>query len=91
MGKRRLRHPEARIDEMRAKASHESEVRVPQKGWSWSYGWLVSLREPNGARHYRHVPTYAEAVKVREEEMATGAYEVAWVIQSSYKPATVSH
>ena len=78
---RRLHHPEARQADLRAKASRTSE-RLATNAWRWPYGWRILLWDQQGNVHRRDTAvlgSYADAVAIRDEEMASGDYEKAWI------------
>lgn len=90
-GRRRPVHPEARYAALKQTSSDASAVRVPATGWSWRYGWLIVLVEPNGAKHYRDVPSsvdYEGACELRDIELMAddSRYEKAWLIQKTFEP-----
>lgn len=79
---RHHRHPEA----VAAEAHHDREKRLATldlpTGWHWPYGWVIRLFAPDKSIHTRRTATratYADAVAIRDEEMASGRYEKAWL------------
>jgi hypothetical protein len=76
-------------------ADRSSNVELRAQGWRYSYGWLIVLvafphavdnEAPYGGgggyykdKHYRHAATYQEAVRLRDDELASGHYQYAWI------------
>lgn len=86
MGKH-LRHPEARHDVIRAKATERSAnaIRLSDGRWRWPFGWVVFLYQADGTTRGRDANSYEEAVAIRDEEMfgdfAEVEYTKAWIVQ----------
>lgn len=78
--RKRPLHPDTITDMLRAKAALRTAKAL-------DFGWLLILWDiDDGRRHARHLPpgtTYAGAVFERDEEMATGDYEKAWLIKKT--------
>lgn len=75
-------HPDAIEDRLRRKAAST----LPDRGWSWPYGWLLISWDLQGVKYYHQLPpsmAYREAEEIRNDAMATGLYEKAWLIQKS--------
>lgn len=90
------RHPDAFREKLQAKAVERSELEMSgnARGWKWDLGWLIVLvaesmvLSPDGAtmqreKHYRHADSYGEAVEIRREEMSSGRYYCAWIIEKT--------
>lgn len=63
-------HPEAKAAAIVAAAA-ESSYRFPVTGWRPDYGYLVTIKRPDGHRTFFRVDgTYADAIEVRDRERA---------------------
>ena len=79
-------HPETRADLLRAKSRERSAVSLPATGWRWQYGWRIKLRDRGGVWHFRETHSraaYEEAITIRDEEMASGDYDLCWMQQKN--------
>lgn len=78
-------HPDAKLDAIAEKVEALREARpLPSKAWRWPYGFVLMLWEPNGTRHaYDVAGDYEDAASKRDQEMATGRYEKAWLFQKN--------
>lgn len=84
MTRKNVRHPLA-VEAAHQKAAAEALTReTPQKGWSWSFGWIVILADDVGAKRYRHCETYREAVIERDAELSQGRTRYAWILAKSF-------
>ena len=83
MGKH-LRHPEARVDVIRAKAAERGQIRLSDGRWRWPFGWAVFFYQDDGTVRARDAKTYEEAVAIRDDEMFGDFamdYTKAWIVQ----------
>lgn len=81
-------HPDAKLASVIAAVEEARTSRGMPSGWVWPWGWWVKLWEPGGATHLRFLSpaaTYADAACLRDEEMASGRYEKAWMGQRDYQ------
>lgn len=85
MGKH-LRHPEARIALAQERAAARNEV-IRRRCATPGFGYVVLLYKWDGSRHTRHTETYLEAAEVRNEDMASGDYDKAWIIEKDWNAA----
>lgn len=76
------RHPEAvAAASLAEREKKRADLDMPTS-WHWPYGWVVRLFAPDGSVHTRYTTvraTYGDAVTLRDEEMASGRYEKAWL------------
>ena len=79
---RRYRHPEAvAAAALSERAKKRVDLDMPTS-WHWPHGWVIRLFAPDGSVHTRYTAiraTYADAVRIRDEEMSSGHYEKAWL------------
>lgn len=80
--RKRPLHPETIQDLLKDKYSIECEKR----GWKFPYGWLITLIDSSGVKHFRSThskASYKDAVELRDYELAHGDYDEAWIKEKS--------
>lgn len=77
---RRPQHPETAAAAARERLD-KLNTAIRERLKTPGFGYVIFLFDAAGGRHARDAPTYGEAVAIRDQEMATGLYEKAWLMQ----------
>lgn len=78
-----MKHPDKLRAEIRERVEARSRSLIDERrGWRHNHGYTVTLyRAVDGGRVFRHAGSYADAVLVRDAELALGPFEKAWITE----------
>lgn len=80
-------HPEAAQARLASQAAERAATKpLKANGWHWAFGFKILFWDHGGNFHRVDTPasaTYAEAVSLRDQQMATGHYVKAWLIMKT--------
>lgn len=85
------------LNKKRKKPLHPEEIqkRLIEKNnksksignsWKFPYGWKITLLDKDYVKHFRNThskATYLDAVRIRDEELKTGDYIQAWIVEKT--------